>query len=149
MAERHAAIHAAGALLLQLVVAAVFVEFQPVANAHLRRSSQRQLARIFQESCRLTHYSALPEASVYCLPFPLRYRRLRERTRRRVRSPGYQTFLSCVDHSAKAFQRARSERRQIARLPEYDLVYRFKTSCPYYGVPPRSRNGLANRHQEG
>ena len=66
MAEGHTAIHAAGALLLHLLVAAMFMEFQPVANAHLGRSSQRQLARIIQESRRLTHSCALAEASGYC-----------------------------------------------------------------------------------
>src|SRR5207244_2199012 len=55
VAERHAAIHAAGALRLQLLVLGVFVELEPVADALPGRARQRQLAREFQESGWLTH----------------------------------------------------------------------------------------------
>src|SRR5262249_3624325 len=55
MAERHAAVHAAGALRLQHRLVGMLVEFMPIAHARRWRPSQRQLAREFEESGWLAH----------------------------------------------------------------------------------------------
>src|SRR5579871_358138 len=59
VAERHAAIHAAGALSAQLFFFTVFVKLQPIPNALGRRPGQRQLTPKFQEAGGLTHSAPL------------------------------------------------------------------------------------------
>ena len=59
VAERHAAVHATGALFLEHGRVGVLVELLPVVDAAGRRPGQRQLARVFHETCRLAHVSPL------------------------------------------------------------------------------------------
>jgi hypothetical protein len=55
MTERHAAIHAAGSLLLQFLDRHVFVELVPIENPQVRIPLQRRLPDVLFETSRLTH----------------------------------------------------------------------------------------------
>ena len=55
VAEGDAAIHAAGALLAELALLQVVVEFVPVADAFEGRAVQRQFAQVFDEASGFTH----------------------------------------------------------------------------------------------
>ncbi len=57
VAERDAAIHAAGRLLAQLALLQVVMELVPIADALQRGAVQRQLAQVFDEAGRFAHNS--------------------------------------------------------------------------------------------
>src|SRR5580704_3713259 len=60
MAERHAAIHAAGGLKLDFLRRELLIHLEPIVNALRHRAARRRLARVFQESGDLTHAKPLP-----------------------------------------------------------------------------------------
>jgi hypothetical protein len=66
LAERHAAVHATGALCLELVIGDGLIHLLPVEHAQLDRLPLRALAGILHETFDITHFFESTVLSAEC-----------------------------------------------------------------------------------